>query len=148
MEATGESIGIVAATSFRPAPLGQRFGALVVDRALSGLICGIGFVPVLASGEEVSLAASIVAISAFCAALAYALGHDAFDGRSIGRRICGTQVLHRKTGRPIGLGTSIARNLIFAVQGVVLIEILLVLFSKDGRRIGDHLTDTIVVHAS
>ncbi|HVR43129.1 MAG TPA: RDD family protein [Thermoanaerobaculia bacterium] len=64
--------------------------------------------------------------------------------RSLGKRIMALRI--RTDGnRDLGRGLSIVRNLPLVVPGWNLIELALVLFSREGRRTGDRMTRASVV---
>lgn len=67
---------------------------------------------------------------------------DGFKGKSMGKAILGLQVLNTQTGRPIGMGGSIIRNLPFYIPFAP----LMIAFSfHKGPRIGDSWAKTKVV---
>lgn len=82
------------------------------------------------------------------------------EGRSIGKKIIGLQVISLASQAPCSIKDSILRNLplalavlalkipiagIFVCAGIVLIELVLVVGSSDGMRGGDILAGTSVV---
>jgi uncharacterized RDD family membrane protein YckC len=80
-------------------------------------------------------------------------------GRSLGKRIIGLRVLRAKSGRPADFRASILRNspigLLYLIFHIPLIgwalacmglgfELLLMIGSPEGRRLGDEIADTVV----
>lgn len=90
----------------------------------------------------------------------YDLLRDGFaDGRSAGKRLMGLQTVVVVTGAPCTVGRSILRNALWAATRLCyssvtllplglaydLTELLLVVFSPTGQRMGDRLAGTCVV---
>ncbi|HSW40394.1 MAG TPA: RDD family protein [Acidobacteriota bacterium] len=87
---------------------------------------------------------------------------DFMDHRSVGKKLTRLRPVTME-GRKLGINDSIKRNWIFVLGGLAgipivgwfvilpiaivlfLLEIILVLADKDGRRFGDKLADTIVI---
>ena len=97
----------------------------------------------------------------FYAGLAYLLlGDGFFDGRSIGKKLIKLKVISAETDAPCTFKDSILRNSTFAV-GYILwlapwigwiflllvstLEFILILGSKDGKRLGDEIAKTLVI---
>ncbi len=103
----------------------------------------------------------VIPRAGFFAGLAYLLLCDGFfDGRSIGKRLIRLQVINTGTGQPCTFRDSILRNSIFGAAyllGLIpwigwiflialsALEFVLLLGSKEGRRLGDEFAGTIVV---
>ena len=64
------------------------------------------------------------------------------DGRSLGKRLFNLRVVQHK-GEPYTLGAAVDRNLTL-LPPAVLVELVVTVFSHDGRRIGDLMAGTIV----
>ncbi|MGE5893306.1 MAG: RDD family protein [bacterium] len=100
----------------------------------------------------------------FAAGVLYTLiGDGLLDGRSIGKKIIGLQVISLTSKTPCSVKDSIFRNLPFALALITLkipyvgwfiaaaicvIELILVLAGTDGMRAGDMLANTTVVMRS
>ena len=115
----------------------DRIVAYLIDLVVAGvplllysLIYGMG------EGVEPTWAANALLIWG----LLYLTAKDAFGGRSFGKRYIGLIVLQRNDNAPCSMIKSVIRNLLVQIP----IEVLL-LFSGDGRRMGDTLTNTQVV---
>lgn len=67
-------------------------------------------------------------------------------GASPGKRLFGLRLV-REGGRPVGVATSVVRNVPMLVPGWNLIELLSVIRSDDGRRGGDRLAGTTLVES-
>jgi uncharacterized RDD family membrane protein YckC len=124
-----------------------RFGAFLLDALLIALTLilpgSLASWIIIAAGGEMSWLARVwnVVFLLFFIGL---LLRDGWRGRSLGKLIMGL-ALGQRRGRLPGYGRSILRNLFLLIPGVNLIEILLVVFSAGGRRIGDRLAGTTVV---
>ena len=68
---------------------------------------------------------------------------DGYHGRSPGKRLMGLRV-DTPRGTACSWGRSIVRNLPLVIPGWNLIELALVLFSRDSRRTGDRIAGTQV----
>ena len=78
--------------------------------------------------------------------LFYFLFRDGFTRNgSLGKKISGIYV-SRKNGRSCGVLRSFIRNLFFLVPPLTLVDILIIFFSKNGRRIGDFIAGTIITN--
>ena len=69
---------------------------------------------------------------------------DARGGRSMGKLVMGLELRHR-TGNPVGLTSSVIRNLPMLIPGLNVVELFVALFSHQGRRLGDRAAGTVVV---
>ncbi len=131
------------------ADLGKRIVAAIIDGVIAGVA---GFIPVIGG----------------LAGAAYMLVRDGLDldfmkGRSIGKTVMKLRPV-RMDGQPMDLGTSVKRNIPFAVGPLImvipilgwiigpvvamvigLVEVILVLTDPEGRRMGDKLAGTMVV---
>ncbi len=131
------------------ADLGKRFLAALIDGALAGIV---SFVPVI--GGLIGAAYMLVRDG---------LDVDFMDGRSLGKKVMKLRPV-RIHGEKMDIGTSVKRNLPFAIGPVImiipilgwligpvvalvigLIESVLVLTDAEGRRVGDKLAETMVV---
>jgi uncharacterized RDD family membrane protein YckC len=124
-----------------------RFGAFLLDALLIALILilpgALASWIIIVAGGELSWLARIWNV-VFLLFLLGLLLRDGWRGRSLGKLIMGL-TLGPRQGRLPGYGHSLLRNISLLIPGVNLIEILLVLFSAGGRRIGDRLAGTTVV---
>ena len=103
----------------------------------------------------------IIPRAGFFAGLAYLLLGDAlFDGRSLGKRLVRLQVISSESRQPCSFRDSILRNSTFAlgyllwlvpwigwifIVIVSALELVLVLGSKEGKRLGDEFARTSVI---
>jgi uncharacterized RDD family membrane protein YckC len=84
-------------------------------------------------------------------AVVYALVKDALPGgRSVGKRVMGLMVVHLSSNRPCNIWRSALRTLVLLLSNGLpavgsLIEPLLVLLTKDHRRLGDRAAGTQVI---
>ncbi len=77
--------------------------------------------------------------------LIYLLFKDGIEGQSICKRMFRLMVIDQTTGKPCGPFKSFLRNLDMLLPFAPLVELLILQFSEDGRRLGDKLANTIVV---
>jgi uncharacterized RDD family membrane protein YckC len=64
------------------------------------------------------------------------LARDAISGRSPGKRLLGL-VIKTPRGKGCGPIRSVVRNLFLLIPGLNLIEVILLLFTRNGTRLGD-----------
>jgi len=97
----------------------------------------------------------------FFAGLTYlGIADGLMGGRSIGKRIIGLKAVYAKDGRPADIRGSILRNstvgLLYIISRIPFVgwalaclglgfELLLIIGSPEGRRLGDEIADTLVV---
>lgn len=82
---------------------------------------------------------------AFLAAIMYILFKDSFGGRSIAKALTGLRVIDAATGKPIGPGKSISRNLLLIVPLFPIVELIVSNVRQDKRRLGDLMANTVVI---
>jgi uncharacterized RDD family membrane protein YckC len=70
---------------------------------------------------------------------------DAAGGISLGKYFTGCRTVDFRTGRPIDLSQSMARNLFLLIPGMALVELVVASCRSDRRRLGDLMASTIVV---
>jgi uncharacterized RDD family membrane protein YckC len=112
---------------------------------------------IIAAAEEV------VPRAGFFAGLAYLLiGDGLFDGRSFGKKLIGLRVVSADTNTPCTFRDSILRNSILGIGFlfykvlwlgwiliivISIIEFIILLGSKDGKRFGDEIAKTVVIES-
>jgi len=105
----------------------------------------------------------IVPKAGYFGGLAYLLLGDGFlDGRSVGKKLTGLRVVSSETNTPCSIKDSILRNSTLAfgfslwiipwigwvfIVAASALEFILILGSKDGRRLGDEIAKTLVKEA-
>jgi uncharacterized RDD family membrane protein YckC len=140
---------------FPLAGIGSRFLALAADTLiqlslmLAVAAAAVSFIPMArlsAMFSEFAVAGLIV--GAFLVYEAYFAFFEAvWNGQTPGKRLAGLRVM-KDDGRPIGVYDSIARNLMRIVDqmpGVYAVGIVVMLFSKQSKRLGDLVAGTVVV---
>jgi uncharacterized RDD family membrane protein YckC len=139
----------------RVAGLGSRFAAVAIDTVLQVvgylLLLVAAFLGVFRNSPAwVRTALPVFMILGF--AIVYWGYFSAFellwDGRTPGKRIAGIRVI-KNTGRPIRAYEAIARNIIRVVDflpAMYAIGVIVMLIDSRGRRLGDFVAGTIVVH--
>lgn len=119
---------------------------------------------IVAKVLDILLIASVAELlpkAGFAAGIVYILISDGLlEGRSLGKKIIGLQVISLKSKRPCTIKDSIFRNIPFAFAiivlkipfigwiislAVLLIETILLFAGADGARAGDMLASTTVV---
>jgi uncharacterized RDD family membrane protein YckC len=141
---------------FPLAGIGSRFLALAADTAiqvallLALFISAISVIPLtrlLAMFPQWAIAGLIV--GAFLIYEGYFAFFEAvWNGQTPGKRLARLRVM-KDDGRPIGVYDAVARNLMRIVDqmpGVYAVGIIVMLFSKQSKRLGDHVAGTVVVH--
>jgi len=117
----------------------RRFAAYAIDNLLLAAICVLTFILL----QEASL---LVAFW-ICVMFAFLLRPmcELFFGRTIGKFLTGLKVLSTDF-QPIGFLQAIVRFLCLFLEVSFVIGIVTFLIDKKGRRIGDLLAGTVVVH--
>lgn len=111
----------------------------------------------------IAAALEIVPKAGYFGGLAYLLLGDGFlDGRSVGKKLTGLRVVSSETNTPCTIKDSILRNSTLAlgfslwiipwigwvfIVAASALEFVLILGSKDGRRLGDDIAKTLVKEA-
>jgi uncharacterized RDD family membrane protein YckC len=111
----------------------------------------------------IAAAVEVVPRAGFFAGLAYLLiGDGLFDGRSLGKKLIGLRVVSADTNTPCTFRDSILRNstlgigfLFYKVLWlgwiliivISIIEFIILLGSKDGKRFGDEIAKTVVIES-
>ena len=141
---------------FPLAGIGSRFLALAADTILQvsvvlALLVALEMVYPLArllgSTSQWMFAAAIV--GGFLLYEGYFAFFEAvWNGQTPGKRLAHLRVM-KDDGRPIGVYDAIARNLLRIVDqipGVYAVGVIVMLFSRQSKRLGDHVAGTVVVH--
>lgn len=144
-----------ASAAYTKAPVGGRLLAAIVDSIIGAALLPAGVLLLMAASarEEFSvLGAVLIGLGALWQ-LAYALGRDSFGGAGWGKRLTGLVVVSPETGTPAKAGAAMVRQLVLYALNVIpaigsLIEPVLVLIDKDGRRLGDKVAKTQVVRSA
>ena len=134
---------------------GTRVWAHIIDSFVPGLWM-IGFM--ILAGIGAAAGANIIAILGFIGIVAsifwgiyYSFTKDGRPGgQSIGKKKCGLMVVNITTNKPCSKGESALRQLdLFFLQMIPivgwLVEPIVILASKDGRRLGDRMAGTQVI---
>ena len=151
---TAAAVGVTGGL-YAKAPLGARFLAVIADSVIASALLPLGVLLLYAdliNGRPPVLGGILTAIAGLWQ-LGYTFGRDGARGAGFGKRMTGLVVVRAENGAPAGLGASIARQLVLWLLGIVpvigsLIEPILVLSDKDGRRLGDKAAKTQVARTS
>jgi uncharacterized RDD family membrane protein YckC len=144
-----------AAPGYPKAALGPRLHAETID----GLVAvGPVFIAAFVLGslpdvDALILVRPVLVLACYVWAFYYGFAKDGWPaGQSFGKRRAGLMVVHLATGKPCSRGQSSIRTLILvatkALPLAVLIEPIVVLLSRDGRRVGDRAAGTQVIPVS
>lgn len=136
------------------APLGARFGAVIVDGVIASALLAPAFLFLYAgllTGGSSVLGWILVVIGGLWE-LVYFLGRDGFGGAGFGKRLGRIVVVSSATGAPAGMGASIVRQGVMWLLGLIpavgsIVEPIMVIADKDGRRVGDKAAKTQVARA-
>lgn len=128
--------------------IGKRIGAFLIDRIILAIPLIVLIILNILNPYmlyDANLVLFFGGISIYCAAnLAYFLLKDSlFEGRSIGKLMLKIQVM--KKNRHCSVFGSFLRNIVFIAPFMLIVELLFVIFSKDGRRIGDYIAGTNII---
>lgn len=137
------------------APLGGRLLAVIADSIIGAALLPAGvllFMSASTRGEFSVLGAILIGVGALWQ-LAYALGRDSFGGAGWGKRLAGLVVISSETGMPAKAGAAMVRQFVLYALNVIpaigsLIEPVMVLIDKDGKRLGDKVAKTQVVRSA
>jgi len=137
------------AFDFELAGLASRAAAWAIDLLLmAGILSAASLALMLASTVVGSVAFAVQLILAFLVQWWYqALFEWRMGGQTPGKRVLGLRVLSRD-GLPITFGQAVIRNLVRFVDLVpltYLVGAVTVLLDRDGRRLGDLASGTVVV---
>lgn len=149
------AVAVGSSALYAKAPVGSRLLAVIVDGIIAGPLLPLGLLLVYAgaaTGKPSIIGFVLVGLGGIWQ-LAYTLGRDGMGGAGFGKRMTGLVVTQSATGAPAGMGASIVRQLIFYVTNLIpgigsLIEPVLVLVNKDGRRLGDKAAKTQVARSA
>ena len=144
---------------FALAGVGSRSLALALDTLLQGvvytvLVFAVVFamsdIPARPSSSHVSRnwAVAIFVLITFCMYWGYfALFEIFWHGQTPGKRVMGIRVV-KDSGRPITVIEGIGRNLLRAIDGLLLygVGLIVMLISPQNRRLGDYVAGTLVVY--
>lgn len=158
---TGPAVAAAAAPApaasgapYPKAPLGARFGAVLVDGIIASALIAPAILFLyagLASGGPAALGWALVVIGGVWE-LVYLLGRDGFGGAGFGKRLARIVVVSQATGAPATMGASIVRQGVLWLLGLIpaigsIVEPVMVIADKDGRRLGDRAAKTQVARA-
>ena len=115
-----------------PLPAGEIVKAEPVNRLLAYLIdaviCTVGFILCILPG------------------FAYLLLKDSlYDGRSIGKKVMGLQVIHSGTLTPCKMMESVIRNVSLAIPLFGFVDAIMVFVDADNLRFGEKWSETRVI---
>ncbi|MFE3446995.1 protein kinase [Nocardia sp. NPDC059180] len=154
--------GGLADGSTQFASWGARFGAALLDGLPAGMLAGLGIVILqatsttpTASNPSGGSSGSGSAVMALCyaVALAYLVWNVGFrqgtTGQTWGKKVVGISVIGIQTGLPLGVGTSIARQLAHIVDALpCYLGFLFPLWDAKAQTIADKMIGSVVVRGA
>ena len=136
-------------------PLGARLLAWIADGIIAGALLPVAILLIASASasEQAPVAGLLLAVVGGVWQLAYSLGRDVAGGAGFGKRLAGIVVVSSEAGVPAKGGATIVRQLVLYALNMVpvigsLIEPVLVLINKEGKRLGDKAAKTQVVRAA
>jgi uncharacterized RDD family membrane protein YckC len=139
------------------AGIGSRGGAAIIDTLIQSVALLVVFVAGASAGAAVSLFSgrfaevlliAVLALGGFVITAGYFMVFEiVWNGQTPGKRMLGIRVI-RESGYPIRQTDSVIRNVVRIVDWLPLfygIGVLVMLFNKRSRRLGDFAAGTIVV---
>lgn len=152
IEMTEDDINKVKSYSMEKAPIGLRFVASMVDGFVAGLPCIPAYIFfLLGVRNESTLTMNLFIAGLFyLISLVYSFIKDGFNGQSVGKRLVGLAVINLNDNSMCSYGRSALRCLISSLICLIpiagwLIEPIMVLATRDGRRLADKAANTQVV---
>jgi uncharacterized RDD family membrane protein YckC len=127
---------------------GRRVVATLIDGALFSCVTGA---VAQSNGEAVAFDAtsppSTNTVAAVVAAALYYIILEGLFGWTLGKLITGIRVIDPVRGRPPGLGRALVRTALRLIDGIAgyVLGFLVVLGSRNRRRLGDMAAGTLVV---
>lgn len=152
---TAEHVGI----SYRLAGLGNRVLAAFLDLVVLGIVVfGIFLVSVVTlprlnlDGVTASIAGALLVVFVFLVLpLAYWVLLETFwNGQTLGKRVVGIRVI-RDDGSPVGFFPVLARALLRLLDLIPIvfpIDVVFMVMTRNGQRLGDIVAGTVVVKAT
>ncbi|MCL2197816.1 MAG: RDD family protein [Defluviitaleaceae bacterium] len=138
---------------YRLAGAGSRVAAFLIDFAVQVALIAAAAVLVLLWADRFIMgntdpsgtALGIVMVFAFLVQFGYFIVWELMtNGQSLGKRIFGLRVI-RDNGQPLGFSQSLVRGLIRASLDMLYVGLIVVLFSKKHKRLGDMAAGTVVI---
>ncbi|WP_435159330.1 RDD family protein [Haladaptatus sp. DFWS20] len=121
----------------------SRVFAFIIDHILS-LVAAV----VLGIGLAAALGRAGIWLGVILGFTGYFIVLEGLFGQTLGKRLLGIVVVKR-SGEPISMGSSLVRNVLRIIDGILsyAVGLVVMLVSDDRQRIGDHVADTVVVRA-
>ncbi|BDU06058.1 protein kinase domain-containing protein [Nocardia cyriacigeorgica] len=129
----------------------QRVGAALLDGLPAGLLAGLGVgLARASSGAHSSGGGLVVTMLCYAGMVAYLIWNVGFrqglSGQTWGKRVVGISVVDAQTGRPLGAGRSIGRQLAHIVDALpCYLGFLFPLWDAKAQTIADKMIGSVVV---
>jgi uncharacterized RDD family membrane protein YckC len=129
---------------------GRRVLATIIDGILIAIGSAVFMAPVALFGDHAALAATasvLLSLAYFVLVVAYYVLMEGLLGQTIGKMVCGIQVIAEDTGQRPGLAKAAIRTVLRVVDGLFsyLVAFIAVLASEKNQRLGDMAAGTLVV---
>ena len=132
--------------NYPKAGFGSRSLAYLVDALIGGVPMVPGFIFL---GMNMDIIGWMLLCIAGCWAFFYSFCKDGFaGGQSYGKKMNGLMVVSLNSNQPCTMGKSALRALSWYIPYVALVEIVMVLATDKGQRLGDKFASTQVIEVS
>jgi uncharacterized RDD family membrane protein YckC len=135
---------------------GRRVVATIIDGILLSIVYSV-FVALFGndnaghgtSGFDLTRLSTGAGLWWAAVALIYYVALESTLGRTVGKMVTGIRVVKDTTGQPPGVGAALVRTLLRIIDGIggYLLGFIIVLCSKNRRRLGDMAAETLVVRS-
>lgn len=135
---------------------GRRVVATIIDGILLSIVYSV-FVALFgddsadrgASGLDLTRLSTGAGLWWAVVALVYYVALESTVGRTVGKMVTGIRVVKDTTGQTPGVGAALVRTLLRIIDGIggYLLGFIIVLCSKNCRRLGDMAAETLVVRS-
>lgn len=126
----------------RPAALGRRVGAYLIDGVVASLIVAVaaGILAGISLSTEGAFPVVLASVGAFLVSLAWFLVYSLMQGGagSIGMRILGLRLAHAGDDVALGFGRALGRNLVWSLGAAIVVGMFSPLFDGSPWRRGWH----------
>lgn len=126
----------------RPAVLGRRVGAYLIDGAVAFLILLVaaGILAGISFATEGAFPVVLASVGAYVVSAAWFLVYTFMQGGngSIGMRIMGLRLAHESDGDALGFGRALGRNIVWALGATIIVGMFSALFDGSPWRRGWH----------
>ncbi|MEU4240595.1 RDD family protein [Actinoplanes sp. NPDC026619] len=128
---------------------GRRIVATLIDSVLFGIFLSVVDVPGRPTGFDLTTLSAKGSLWLALLAVLYYTFLEGLTGRTLGKLLTGIRVVNAETGARPGLLSGFVRTLLRIIDGIAayLVAMIIVVNSKDRRRLGDMAAKTLVIRA-